>query len=174
LKPGDQVADKAMPQGLHLSRKFFRLVPSAMKSDGSIHFRTEPINDGRINAGDTVLMKVYVESPISVPYVMLEAALPSGAEVVNNRDEEENTVGEDGQSSSYEGSWGYHWWTHEDVLDDRIVFFGTSLPAGKSEFHTLLRMEIPGKLNVDPVSMEGMYTKKVRAYSALDQLTVTE
>ncbi len=174
LKPGDQIADKGMPHGLRLSRKFFRVVPSAMKSDGSIHFRTESLNDGRVKAGETILMKVYVDAPVSVPYVMLEAPLPSGAEVVDSNDEEAYAGEESGEESSYEGDWGYRWWTHQDVLDDRIVFFGTTLPAGKSEFHTLLRMEIPGKLNVDPVSIEGMYTKKVRAYSSLDSLKVRE
>jgi len=174
LKPGDQIAEKGFPQGLRLSRKFFHLVPTATKNDGSLHFRMEPVNDGRVKAGETILMKVYVDAPVSLPYVMLEAALPSGAEVVDNSDEEDYTDEESGEESSYEGDWGYRWWSHQDVLDDRIAFFGTTLPAGKSEFHTLMRMEIPGKLNVQPVSIEGMYTKKVRAYSSLDSLTVTE
>jgi uncharacterized protein YfaS (alpha-2-macroglobulin family) len=146
-----------------------------MKSDGSIHFRTVPITDGKVKAGESILMKVQVESPVRIPYVMLEAALPSGAEVVKDSGpSDESLDNQDSSGPTMEGDWQAAWWSHEDVLDDRIVFFGTELPSGKSEFHTLLRMEIPGKLNVDPVSLEGMYTKKVRGYSGIDALTVTE
>jgi hypothetical protein len=169
MKAGDQVAEKASPSGLKLSRHFYHIQPVATKSDGSVHFRTVEITDGKIKAGETVLMKVNVESPISIPYVMLEAMLPSGAEVIQNDAQAENA-----DNSGYEGDWARTWWSHQDILDDRIVFFGTSLPAGKSEFHTLLRMEQPGKLNVDPVSLEGMYTKSVRGYSMLDTLDVME
>jgi uncharacterized protein YfaS (alpha-2-macroglobulin family) len=119
-------------------------------------------------------MKVYVEAPVSIPYVMLEAALPSGAEVVDGGPSDSSLDNADGSESTLEGDWAAPWWSHQDVLDDRIAFFGTSLPAGKSEFHTLLRMESPGRLNVDPVYLEGMYTKNVRGYSRLDILEVTE
>jgi len=174
LRAGDNIDDKATPAGLKLERKFFRVVPEATKSDGSIHFRTMPITDGKIKEGETVLMKIYVNAPVALPYVMIEAALPSGAEVADKGIEDQNLHGENGEGSPYEGDWGIPWWTHQDVLDDRIVFFATSMPAGKSEFHTMLRMESPGTLNVDPVSIEGMYTKKVRGYSQLDSLTVGE
>lgn len=174
LKPGDQVAEKALPQGLTLKRSFYRLTPVITKADGNPHFRTDLITDGKVKAGETILMKVQVESPVTVPYVMMEAALPSGAEVVKNSGEENNMVSNDKGDSSFEGDWGSTWWSHQDILDDRIVFFGTTMQAGKCEFHTLLRMEMPGKFNVDPVSIEGMYTKSVRGYSPLDQLTVTE
>jgi uncharacterized protein YfaS (alpha-2-macroglobulin family) len=174
LRAGDAVAEKAMPQGLALSRSFFRIVAGQMKSDGSIHCRTVPITDGKVKAGETILMKTYVDTPVSVPYVMLEAPLPSGGEVVQSGPDDSTLDNANGSASTLEGDWGAPWWTHQDVLDDRIVFFGTSLRAGKSEFHTLVRMESPGKLNLDPVSIEGMYTKKVRGYSGLDSLTVTE
>jgi uncharacterized protein YfaS (alpha-2-macroglobulin family) len=173
LKPGDQIADKSMPPGLHISRKFFRLVPTATTSNGTIHFKTVPITDGKIKAGETIMMKVYLDAPVSVPYVMVEAALPSGAEVVQN-DSRENSAEGENSDSPFEGDWGEPWWTHQDVLDDRIVYFGTHINAGKSEFHTMLRMELPGTLQLNPVSMEGMYTKSIRAYSPLDSLTVSE
>ena len=115
-------------------------------------------------------MRVTVESPISLPYVMMDASLPSGGEVV--QESAENDAAD--QTAAFEGDWSAPWWTHQDILDDRIVFFGTTLPAGKSEFHTLIRLETPGKLNINPVSIEGMYTDKVRGYSALDYLNVTE
>ena len=172
LKAGDQIADKGMPQGLRLTRKFFRLVPGPVTSDGSIHFKSQQIADGQIKAGETVLMKTYVESPISLPYIMVQALLPSGAEVVAQDDRESNT--ESDNTPGIEGDWGNVWWNHQDILDDRIVYFGTQLPQGKSEFHTMIRMELPGNIQVGPVTLEGMYTNSVHAYSALDSLHVND
>ncbi|HEY9785641.1 MAG TPA: MG2 domain-containing protein, partial [Candidatus Obscuribacterales bacterium] len=171
LAPGDLTAEKASPPGLRLTRKFFRL-ESSTSSDGTIHYRTKPLTDGKIKAGETLLMKVLVDSPATMPYIIVDTPLPSGAEVVE--DNRESSLESETGGTVIEGDWGTPWWTHQDVLDDKIVFFGTNLPQGKSEFHTLLRMELPGTIQINPVSLEGMYTKNVRGYSALDSLRVIE
>jgi uncharacterized protein YfaS (alpha-2-macroglobulin family) len=172
LSPGENVDAEALPQGLKISRKFFRLETVKQASTGTLHYRTVPISGGQIKSAETVLMKVYVDSPVRVPYIIVESPLPSGAEVVQSHKSEELEGA--GGGSAIEGDWGSPWWTHQDVLDDRIVFFGTEMPAGKSEFHTLLRMELPGEVQLNPVSFEGMYTKNVRGYSMLDALKITD
>jgi uncharacterized protein YfaS (alpha-2-macroglobulin family) len=172
LHPGENTEADALPRGLKVTRKFFRLQSTKETSTGTIHFRTVPITGGQIKSGETVLMKVYIDSPVHVPYIIVESPLPSGSEVVENHKSEalEGTSG----GTAVEGDWGAPWWTHQDVLDDRIVFFGTEMPAGKSEFHTLLRMELPGDVQLNPVTFEGMYTKSVRGYSMLDALKITD
>jgi hypothetical protein len=35
-------------------------------------------------------------------------------------------------------------------------------------------MELPGKMEVLPTTLEAMYSKKIRGYSPLDELTVKE
>ncbi len=172
MKPGESTEADALPQGLKVTRKFFRLQSVKETSTGVIRFRTVPITGGQIKAGETVLMKVYIETPVHVPYIIVESPLPSGAEVVQSHKSEEMN-GESG-GTVVEGDWGEPWWTHQDVLDDRIVFFGTQMPAGKSEFHTLLRMELPGDVQLNPVTFEGMYTKSVRGYSMFDALKITD
>jgi len=172
LSPGENIEAEALPKGLKVTRKFFRLQSVKEASTGVIRFRTVPVTGGQIKAGETVLMKVYVDSPVRVPYIVVESPLPSGAEVVQSHKSEE--MQGEGGGTSFEGDWGEPWWTHQDVLDDRIVFFGTEMPAGKSEFHTLVRMELPGDLQLNPVAFEGMYTKSVRGYSMLDTLKVTD
>ncbi|HNB24165.1 MAG TPA: hypothetical protein PKZ32_17230, partial [Candidatus Melainabacteria bacterium] len=161
-----------LPKGLKVTRKFFRLQSVKEASTGVIRFRTIPITGGQIKAGETVLMKVYIDTPVRVPYIIVESPLPSGAEVVESHKSEE-MEGQNG-GSVMEGDWVAPWWTHQDVLDDRIVFFGTEINAGKSEFHTLLRMELPGNVQLNPVTFEGMYTKGVRGYSMFDALEIKE
>lgn len=176
LSPGENIAAKGSPEGLCLERSFYRLIPAATKSDGKIHFRSEKIVDNVIHAGDTVLMKIKVDSPVSLPYTVLEAYLPSGAEVVQDQSKEKliNNDKSDEEESESMGDWSVPWWTHQDILDDRIVFFCDELTAGKSEFSVLVRMEMPGTYRINPLSLEGMYAKNVRAYSSLDTVCVTQ
>jgi uncharacterized protein YfaS (alpha-2-macroglobulin family) len=170
LSPGDKIATKSTPDGLQLTRSFFHIEPVATTTDGKMHFTHKPLTDNEVRAGETVLMKVTLDNPIGLPYVMLECALPSGAEVVQDSSE----AGAVNSEESAMGDWNRTWWTHQDVLDDRIVFFVTHLRPGKSEFNTLLRMEMPGKFQINPIKMEGMYTNKVRGYSELGTVTVKE
>lgn len=170
LKPGQNIARKSLPEGLEIKRSFYKLVAKPMNKDGVIHFETKPIM-GKVKAGETVLMKLEINTPVKLPYVLIEAPLPSGGEVISN-DPRENLV--DGANNDIEGDWGDWWWTHQDILDDKIAFFVSSLPAGKSTTHALVRMELPGEFQLTPVQLEGMYSKSVRAYSKLDTIKVVE
>jgi uncharacterized protein YfaS (alpha-2-macroglobulin family) len=118
-------------------------------------------------------MKTFVNSPIPLPYVKIESALPSGAEVVK-ADSRESSTDDTPDKENVFGDWGYRWWTHEDDLDDKVVYFGTRIPQGLSTFHTMMRMELPGKMEVLPTTLEGMYSDKIRGYSPLEELTVKE
>lgn len=172
VKPGEMVASKSLPDGLKMRREFFRLVPSVPDSNGNVKFKAEPLPNRTVKAGETVLMKVYVESPTEVPYAFLRAPLPSGAEVVENDSRADSAEEEKSSADTYE--WGNWWWTHQDVMDDHLAFFVTEFRPGKCEFHQMVRLEIPGKFQMNPVHLEGMYTKDVRAHSQADVLTVTE
>src|SRR5262249_9423241 len=172
LMPDDAMADKSLPRGIHLKRGFFRMTPDKVAENGSVHFSTNPLANGTVKAGETILMKVYLETPISLPYVILEVPLPSGGEVAV--DDPRQSQAETDEGSDFIGNWGPWWWTHQDVLDDKIVFFVTNLSAGKSEFHTMVRMEMPGSFNMNPINLEGMYTKRIRPYSPIDSLRVVE
>ena len=174
LSANENLAATGSPQGLSVERSFYRLKPSAVTSDGKIHFHSEQITNNTIQAGETVLMKIKVNSPIRLPYIILEAYLPSGAEIVHDESKEDLIKNDTDKESNLVGDWGIRWWSHEDVLDDRIVFFSSDLPQGKSEFSTLVRMEMPGNYQINPLRIEGMYAKNVRAYSNLDKLTVTK
>jgi hypothetical protein len=174
LQPGGTFDFTAMPKDLKIRREFFRLVPKAMESDGTLHFKTEPIIDHQARAGETVLMKVFIETPIALPYVIVDAALPSGGEVVENNPKESLTENEEEEKAILAGDWSPPWWTHQDILDDRLVFFASHIPAGKSEVHTFVRLEFPGTFQMPPVKLEGMYTNHIKAYSPLDQVQVVE
>ncbi|HEY9792916.1 MAG TPA: MG2 domain-containing protein [Candidatus Obscuribacterales bacterium] len=176
IKPGEYVAQKSQPNGLKMSREFFRMVPSAPDSNGNVHFTAQPLADRTIKAGETILMKVTVDVPESLPYVILEAPLPSGAEVVQN-DSRANAKedGNNNDNNQEESPFSYNmWWTHQDVMDDHLAFFVTDFGRGKAEINQMVRMEIPGTFQMNPITLQGMYSKSVRAYSQADALKVVE
>lgn len=173
LTPTDNIAGESQPKGLKIQREFMRLEPAATTSDGILHLKSVPVK-GDLKAGELLLMKVSIETPISLPYVIVESPLPSGAEVVENRGMEDAAEEDSNTQAAVQGDWGTPWWTHQDVLDDKMVFFGTSVPAGKSQFHTLLRMELPGKVNLRPVQLEGMYTNLIKGYSQPGSLSIKD
>ncbi len=173
LKPTDNIAGESQPKGLQIKREFMRLEPAATTSDGVLHLKSVPVT-GDLKAGELLLMKISIETPISLPYVIVESPLPSGAEVVENKGMESAAEEDTNNQAAVQGDWGNPWWTHQDVLDDRMVFFGTTVPAGKSQFHTLLRMELPGKVNLKPVQLEGMYTNLIRGYSQPGSLSIKD
>jgi hypothetical protein len=174
LRPGDTVPQSALPQGLKLQREFYRIQPEPVGPEGTMRFKTHPIPDHHVKAGETVLMKLVVNTPVALPYVILDAALPSGGEVVSDDPREGLLETSDSTDDSLNGDWGNWWWTHQDILDDRVVMFTSSLPAGKSEFYALVRMELPGTFQMNPVKLEGMYSKAIHAYSALDSIQVSD
>lgn len=81
-------------------------------------------------------------------------------------------MGDSENESGIEGDWGSPWWSHQDILDDKMVFFGTQLNQGKSEFHTLLRMELPGDVQLNPVTLDGMYSNMIHGYSQPRELQI--
>lgn len=174
LQPGQAVPVSARPSGLKLEREFFRLSPSVVDTSGRVRFALSRLDVNQIKAGEIILMKVKIDSPIQLPYAMVQAPLPSGGEVISD-DPRSDLMAHDSQTSdAFEWDFMRWWWTHQDILDDRIVFFSTTIPAGKSEVQTLIRMEMPGTFQLNPVQLSGMYSKNIQVYSPLDQLTVRE
>jgi uncharacterized protein YfaS (alpha-2-macroglobulin family) len=97
--------------------------------------------------------------------------LPSGAEVVDDDRKEQLAKREKNDGDYYYGSW---WWNHKDIMDDHIALFSSSYHSGKSQIRTMIRMELPGKFQLNPVSVEGMYTKNFAGYSAPGEIEVVE
>lgn len=167
LKPGDNSYVAGTPSGLTISRQFSRLKAS-YDSSGNVHFKEEPLT-GSVKAGETLLMSVRLNSPISVPYTLLEIPLPSGAEVV--KDDPKERLAEHDSSASILRSW---WWTHRDIMDDHLAFFVSNYKAGVSEIRTMVRLELPGKYQMNPVTLEGMYTDNVHGYSTANEILVED
>lgn len=164
-KPGQSFVVPSSPAGLKIHREFARL-KAVYDSSKKVSFKEEPLT-GDVKAGETLLMKIQLESPVAVPYTMLDVPLPSGAEVLKEDTREEI-------ASRDKTDLIRAWWNHRDVMDDHMAFFMSNYHSGKSEIRAMLRMELPGKLQMNPVSLSGMYTDNVHGYSEAGQIQVVD
>jgi uncharacterized protein YfaS (alpha-2-macroglobulin family) len=92
--------------------------------------------------------------------VQIECPSPSNCHIAERADDE------------YMDDWSW-WWSSTVIRDDRIAFFSTSLPKGKSKITYLMRAESPGLSHALSVMVRNMYDQADRVDSGETPLTVT-
>ncbi len=136
---------------LTVKREYLRLKPQKVGSD-SWSLQTEPTNN-QLAQGDRIRVRLTIDSPRDMAYVLVEDPFPSGCEV-NERGDASEVV-----------EWGY-WWQGVDVRDDHIAFFAKTITKGKHVIEYNLRAQTPGSYHALPTLVQGMYTPETRAETA--------
>jgi uncharacterized protein YfaS (alpha-2-macroglobulin family) len=148
--------------GLTITREYLRVLPRKASSD-SFNLATEDTGD-RFNQGDSVRVRLTINAPREIGYVLIEDAFPSGMEPTERGTAEQDFSGEDGE-------WGW-WYSNIDVRDDRIAIFARTLPKGKHTVEYNLRAQTPGTSRALPVQLQGMYAEGLRVESGDTSLEV--
>ncbi|HIK19469.1 MAG TPA: alpha-2-macroglobulin [Synechococcus sp. M44_DOE_062] len=142
-------------QGFAVSRSYFRLQPQP-QLNGEIRYREQPLRPGdAVRAGEMLLARLTVEAERDSHYVVIEAPLPSGAEIASGTPSHWRE--QDPREFTAPDYWWDWFWTHQENRDDRVAFFSTELKRGRHEFVYLFRPEIPGQFQVAPALAEEMY-----------------
>jgi hypothetical protein len=113
--------------------------------------------------GDFVQVKLTLIAPTDLNYVLVEDYLPAGVEAVDSSLATTSVVGqppEFGQAGEDE-PWGWWYFTHTDLRDEKAVLFATYLPQGVYEYTYTVRATIPGEYRVVPTHAEQMYFPEV-------------
>jgi hypothetical protein len=153
FKPVEEV--KALDRGIIVSRQY-RLVDD---EDG------QPISAA--NVGDVIEVKITVIAPNDLHYVVVEDPLPAGAEGIDASLATTSVVGEQPELSRTDRSnpWGpgYGWWyfSHTELRDEKAVLFATFLPKGTYEYTYQIRASLPGEYRVIPTHAAQMYFPEV-------------
>jgi uncharacterized protein YfaS (alpha-2-macroglobulin family) len=169
LKPGDHVVKlvKQIGQGrLYFSSSLqyyqTRESLSATKSlDGPIVHRdylnpdtNEPITSFKV--GDLIRVKLTVEAPRDLWYVVIEDPLPAGTEAINGT---LNTATLRGQQAEY-------FWSYPDLRDEKAVFFSTFLWKGTNTYTYLIQALTSGSFRAMPAEAYAMYEPDLWGRSA--------
>jgi len=152
-KPVSEVT--ALNRGIIVSRKY-------TASDCDPEEETCPaITSAQV--GDTVRVKLTIIAPHDLHYVVIEDPFPAGAEGVDMSLETTSVADEASELtrtdrySPWGGGWGWWWFNHTDLRDEKAVLFATYLPRGTYEYTYLIRASLPGEYGAIPTHAYEMY-----------------
>ena len=129
-----------LDQGFSISRKYYK--PGDTTREVTI-----------AREGDLLLSELTIVVPQSLHYVTIEDPLPAGMEAVDfslktNPQALQNQV-YDWKSLLNDG-WGWWYFTHAEVRDEKIALFADYLPAGTYIYHYFVRATTNGTYQVIP------------------------
>ena len=125
----------------------------------------------KAQVGDLIRVKLTIIAPTNLHYVVVEAPLPAGCEAVDLGLKTTSVVGEapgiENLSVSEEDvwyrryGWGWWWFSHSEIRDEKVALFATYLPRGTYEYSYVMRASLPGEFNVIPATATELYFPEV-------------
>ncbi len=117
-----------------------------------------------VKQGDIVLVRVTVVAPNDLHFVVVDDPLPAGMEAI---DQSLNTSPQNIAPTTvtwedmYFKGWGWWWFDHVEMRDERVSFSADYLPAGTYLYSYLARASTPGTFNVIPTTAQEFYFPEV-------------
>jgi hypothetical protein len=160
-RTNDEQFPAASPNSPSIAREYFRLQP--VTQDGRRVYDPIPLAD-EPQPGDLVAVRLRAKAQ-NERYLLVEDAIPSGAEVVL-------------RDSSYEIRNRPRWWDYyydrREVRDNRVSFLVTSFAAAVPDLWYLLRITHEGSFRVAPPRIEPMYRTGILAAGSSTTLRTKE
>jgi uncharacterized protein YfaS (alpha-2-macroglobulin family) len=128
-------------------------------------------------AGELVTVKLEVKADASRRWVALVDPIPAGFEVINPKLAAGGSSGKpaDDQMAGRRRSYWYTvTWDHQEMRDDRVLWFADTMNGGTYELSYQARATIDGTFTAMPASIEAMYEPELRARTARATITVTK
>ncbi len=160
---------EAVERGIVVARRYERMTDS---QDGN----------GPVVVGDLIQVKLTVVAPTDLYYVIVEDPLPAGCEAVDMGLKTTSVVGEapglrnlTAEEEDYwyrRYGWGWWWFSHAEIRDEKVALFATYLPRGAYEYSYVMRASIPGTFNVIPTTASEMYFPEVWGRSDGEQFVI--
>ncbi len=134
-----------LDQGVSLSREYFAL-------DDPKTAITE------IERGELVKVRLTVVVPAAVHYIAINDPLPAGLEALDASLATDTAVPSSYTAQDYkERGWGWWYFTHTELRDEKVVLSADYLPAGTYVYTYLARASSAGTFNVIPPTASEFY-----------------
>lgn len=128
-------------------------------------------------AGDRVTVQLKLKSDLAQKWVALVDPLPAGFEVMNPKLAAGGTAQPLGAGTTPASRWGRAsgWirWDHQELRDDRVLWFADTLGSGEYLMTYQARATIDGTFTAMPAHVEAMYEPDQRARTLRTLITVT-
>ena len=136
---------ESLDQGVSLSRQYFALDDPKT-----------PITE--IQRGELVRVRLTVVIPASVHYIVVDDPLPAGLEAIDSTILTDTAVPTSYTLTDYEErGWGWWYFTHTELRDEKVVLSSDYLPAGTYVFTYLARASTAGTFKVIPPTASEFY-----------------
>jgi uncharacterized protein YfaS (alpha-2-macroglobulin family) len=136
-----------------------------------------PVIDGA-PVGEMVRVRLSIIVPNDLHYVVVEDPIPAGAEAVDSSLRTSSVVGQAPNlrraSPWSRYGWGWWWFSHTELRDEKAVLFATYLPAGTYEYTYLIRPGLAGEYRVLPTTAYEMYFPEVFGRGDGELFTISE
>ncbi len=117
------------------------------------------INSARV--GQNVRVRLTIVAPNDLYYVRVIDRLPAGAEAVDTSLKTSQTLVQNVPAFGGRDGWGWWYFTHSEIYDDRVAAFASYLPAGSYEYTYIIRPSIAGQFRAMPAVAEQSYFPEV-------------
>jgi uncharacterized protein YfaS (alpha-2-macroglobulin family) len=136
---------KSLDRGIIVSRQYFTLEDAK-----------KPISE--IQRGELVRVRVTIVAPAALHYVVVNDPLPAGLEAVDSSllTDVQVPAKYDVLDFARKG-WGWWYFTHTELRDEKVVLSADYLPAGTYVFTYLARAGTAGTFNVIPTTAYEFY-----------------
>ena len=152
FKPVEKVT--ALNRGIIVSRRY-------TSADCDPEEETCPAID-QAEVGDVIRVKLTIIAPHDLHYVVVEDPFPAGAEGIDRSLKTTSVALEQpelARTDRYDPWSGYGWWwfEHTELRDEKAVLFAAYLPRGTYEYTYLIRASLAGEYRVIPTHAYEMY-----------------
>lgn len=161
---------KALDRGIIVARQY-----------NPVSAPTTTVTTARV--GDVIRVRLTLIAPTDLYYVVVEDPLPAGFEGVDLSLKTTSIVGQAPElhnlSAEAEDTWlrwygwGWWWFSHTELRDEKAALFATYLPRGTYEYTYLIRASVPGTYQVLPTTASEMYFPEVFGRSDGATFTIT-
>jgi uncharacterized protein YfaS (alpha-2-macroglobulin family) len=156
--PVDQI--QPLDQGMSISRQYFTL-----------NDPKKPITE--IKRGELVKVRLTMVVPAEVHYIVINDPLPAGMEAVDSSLATDTAVPSSYTAQDYkERGWGWWYFSHIELRDEKIVLSTDYLPAGTYVYTYIARASTAGTFKVIPPTASEFYFPDVGGRGAGSVFTV--
>ena len=149
--PVDQI--QPLDRGIIISREYFN--PDVEEGSQAVT---------QANQGDLLLTRLTIVVPHDLHYVIIDDPLPAGLEAIDQSLETSPDITAPQRydwQSLWKSGWGWWYFDHVELRDERVVLSADYLPAGTYVYTYLVRASIPGSYYTIPATAQEFYFPEV-------------
>ena len=135
----------------------------------------DPDGTWHIAAGTSVRVRLTMVADARRTHVALIDPLPAGLEPINPALAVSTTIPPEDAGdtdATFPSYWGWNWFDHQNLRDDRAEAFSSILYGGTYEYSYVARATTPGEFVVPPARAEEVYSPEVSGRSAPDTVVI--